>query len=104
MSVGCDKKTSRAAAQTLAISAFFNGGDFVTFPLYPASSNLPIMLSTSSTCGPPAPAIEFRLIVWLKAVPTDRDEPGPGELDRFGDAGTAEGGGDVPMREERSPP
>jgi len=33
ISVGCDRNTSLAAAQTLAISAFLSGGDLVTFPL-----------------------------------------------------------------------
>lgn len=108
MRVGCDKKTSLAAAQTLAISAFFKGGDFVTFPLYPASNNLPIILSTSNTWGPPGliPLILPLLIVALSALPGDSAIPAEG----LGEGGlpgvfiTAEGGGEVPRREERSPP
>ena len=73
MSVGCERKTSRAAAQTLAISAFLSGGDLVTLPLYPASSNLPIMLSTSNTVVD-APPILLLLTVALRAAPGDSDE------------------------------
>lgn len=88
----------------------------MTFPEYPASSNLAIMLSTSRTCSP-APGLEavmlFLLIVAVKALPGVRDEldalawivDGPGEGDRpLGEEAIAEGGGDVPRRDERRPP
>lgn len=120
MSVGCDKKTSRAAAQTLAISAFLSGGDFVTLPEYPASSSLAIILSTSRTCrpAPGLPAVMLpRLIVAERAAPGERlllealgcnrlpSPLGPGDDERpLGDEAMAEGGGDVPRRDERRPP
>lgn len=114
MSVGCDKKTSRAAAQTLAISAFFRGGLFVTLPEYPASSSLPIMLSTSSTCKPaPGLVILPLLIVAESAAPGEREllevldcmPEGPGEADLpSGEVPIAEGGGgELPSRDERNP-
>lgn len=101
--VGCDRNTSRAAAHTLAISAFLSGGDLVTLPEYPASSNRPIMLSTSNTCGPPAPVGPRlpRLIVALSALPGDRPLDGPGDVP--GEDGIAEGGGDVPRSDDRRP-
>lgn len=113
MSVGCDKNTSLAAAQTLAISAFLSGGDLVTFPEYPASNNRAIILSTSNTCRPPGPVMLFRLMVAVSAAPGDKElldgleamAGGPGDGERpLGEIPIAEGGGDVPNSEERNPP
>jgi hypothetical protein len=117
--VGWDRKTSLAAAQTLAISAFLSGGDFDTFPLYPASNNLPIILSTSRTCTPPGLPGDmlFRLIVALKAAPGERDDtesrfswpeprlaPGKGDGDLPGEEGMADGGGgEEPSKEDLRP-
>jgi hypothetical protein len=116
INVGCDKNTSLAAAHTLAISAFFNGGLFVTLPEYPASSNRPIILSTSNTCRP-APGLEavilFLDIVADNAAPGESEllelllfiPDGPGDGDRpSGEVPIAEGGGEVPSNDERNPP
>jgi hypothetical protein len=109
MRVGWDKNTSRAAAQTLAISAFFKGGDFVTLPEYPASSNLPIMLSMSSAeLFNTLPDTEFRLVVAVRAAPgasKSRENDWLGDVDRPGEDGSVlGGGGDVPYSDERNTP
>ena len=88
----------------------------MTLPEYPASSNRPIILSTSNTCNP-APGLEavilFLLIVAVNAAPGERellelllfipDKPGDGDLPS-GEVPIAEGGGEVPSIDERSPP
>jgi hypothetical protein len=94
INVGWLKNTSLAARQTAVISAFLRGGLLVTFPLYPASNNREIMLSTSSVR---LKLLPDRLLVVPSASglgEVDKlDEPGPAERLAFGEVEKADGGG-----------